>query len=127
MRSLDSSALTALLLREPGADFVARRIRGALLSTVNYAEVVGLLARRGTAPDNAREAILVFPLMLVDLDAATAHRAGSLEPLTRREGLSLGDRACLALADLRGIPALTADRAWSAVGKRLGIEVELIR
>jgi PIN domain nuclease of toxin-antitoxin system len=127
MRSLDSSALVALLQRDSGADFVATRIRGALLSTVNYAEVVGLLTRRGTAPDKAREAILVFPLTLVDLDATVAHRAGSLEPLTRQEGLSLGDRVCLALAEQHGIPALTVDRAWGPVGKRLGIEVELIR
>ncbi len=127
MRSLDSSALVALLQQEPGANVVAARIRGALLSTVNYAEVVGLLTRRGTTPDRAREAILVFPLVLVDLDAAVAHRAGSLESLTHREGLSFGDRACLALAEQRGIPALTADRTLSTVGRRLGIEVELIR
>ena len=127
MRSLDSSALTALILQEPGADFVARRIRGGLLSTLNYAEVVGLLTRRGTSPEQARGAVMVFPLTLIDLDAAMAHRAGSLEPLTRREGLSLADRVCLALAEKHGIPALTADRAWRAVGERLGIQVELIR
>ena len=56
-----------------------------------------------------------------------AYRAGALEPVTRREGLSLGDRACLALAERHGVPALTADRSWAAAGARLGIAVELIR
>ena len=127
MRSLDTSALAALILGEPGAAIVARRVSGALLSTVSYAELVGLLTRRGASPDNARAAIAGFPLTLVDLDAETAHRAGCLGQLTRREGLSLADRVCLALAERRGIPALTADRAWRSAGERLGIAVELIR
>ena len=127
MRSLDASALLALIHGEPGADTVVRLISDALLSTVNYAEVIGTLARRGGSPEKARAAVAAFPLRIVDLDRETAYRAGALEPVTRREGLSLGDRACLALAERHAIPALTADRAWRAVGERLGIAVELIR
>jgi PIN domain nuclease of toxin-antitoxin system len=127
MRSLDASALLALIRREPGAEVVARLIRGAFLSTVNYAEVVGSLTRRGASPESAHAAIATFPLITVDLDIETARRVGALEPLTRFAGLSLGDRACLAQAERREIPALTADRAWRAVGERLGIRVELIR
>ena len=127
MRSLDASALLALIQGEPGADIVARRISDSLLSTVNYAEVIGTLTRRSGSPENARAAVAAFPLRIVDFDAETAYRAGALEPVTRREGLSLGDRACLALAERHGVPALTADRSWAAAGARLGIAVELIR
>lgn len=112
---------------EPGAEFASRRMAGGLLSTVNYAEVIGALTRRGIDGEQARATLAGLPVRLIDLDAILAYRVGTLEIATRREGLSLGDRACLALAERNGIPALTADRAWSTVAKRLGIEVELIR
>ena len=39
--------------------------------------------------------------------------------------LSLGDRACLALARVRDLPAVTADRAWAKLD--LGIRIEVVR
>jgi PIN domain nuclease of toxin-antitoxin system len=127
MRSLDASAIIALVRGEPGAERVSRHLSDGLLSTVNLAEVIGGLARRGINPDQLRATLDDLPITLVDLDAELAYRAGSLEPATRREGLSLGDRACLALAERHRVPALTADRSWAAAGARLGIAVELIR
>jgi ribonuclease VapC len=127
MRSLDTSAIMAVVRGEPGADFASRRMAGGLLSTVNYAEVIGALARRGIDAEEARATLAGLPVRLIELDEIVAFRVGRLEIATRREGLSLGDRTCLALAEHHGIPALTADRAWSTVGKRLGIEVDLIR
>ena len=127
MRSLDSSAIIAVIRNEPGAALVTRHLRGSLLSAVNYAEVVGTLARRGTHPAHVRTVVTSLALAIVELDAELAFRIGELEASTRPAGLSLGDRACLALAEHRKVPALTADRAWSEVGRQLGIEVELIR
>ena len=64
-------------------------------------------------------------LEIVDFNQALAYRTRFLLPLTKTIGLSLGDRACLALAELLGVPALTSDRAWATLN--LGIQVELIR
>jgi ribonuclease VapC len=127
MRSLDTSAIIAVVRGEPGADLVSRRLGGGLLCTVNFAEVIGSMARRGIDPGELRATLAGLPVTLVALDPDLAYRAGALEPVTRREGLSLGDRACLALAERHGVPALTADRSWAAAGARLGIAVELIR
>ena len=56
------------------------------------------------------------------MDAAQAWRAGLLRRKTQAHGLSLGDRACLALAEVLEVPAMTMDRAWAA----LDLEVEVI-
>lgn len=44
---------------------------------------------------------------------------------TRQLGLSLADRACLALARQLSLPVLTADHAWAEAA--LELEVKLIR
>jgi PIN domain nuclease of toxin-antitoxin system len=62
---------------------------------------------------------------VVAFDSDQAQRTGELIVLTRSHGLSLGDRACLALAQSRGIPALTADRAW--LGLDVGVEIRSLR
>jgi PIN domain nuclease of toxin-antitoxin system len=127
MRSLDSSAVIAVLREEPGAALVTRHLRGSLLSAVNYAEVVGALARRGTRPADVRTVVAALALRIVDLDQELAFRIGELEAATRGAGLSLGDRACLALAEQHKVPALTADRVWAEISRKIGIEVELFR
>jgi ribonuclease VapC len=112
---LDSSAVLALLLAEPGADRVQEALPGALLSTVNFTEVVTKLCERGMPAVEARAAVEAIGVELVDFDADLACATGDLRTVTRSAGLSLGDRACLALARLRGFPALTADAAWLQV------------
>ena len=62
---------------------------------------------------------------MVRFDRTAAYRAGLLRVATRQAGLSFGDRACLALAAERGVPALTADRRWSELA--LDIDVRLVR
>ncbi len=69
----------------------------------------------------------LFWIQVVRFDEALAFAAGSLEPATRPAGLSLGDRACLALALDLGVKALTADRAWTRIAEAVGVEVEVIR
>ena len=64
-------------------------------------------------------------LNIIDFDVHLAYQVGSLRPLTKGAGLSLGDRACLALAQRLGLPALTTDRAGKDLS--LGIEVRVIR
>ncbi len=121
---LDSSAVLALLLAEPGADTVAGYLPDACISAVNLAEVVSKLSERGMPAADARQAVEGMGVEVVPFDDEQAQLTGALRPATRLLGLSLGDRACLALAQLRSIPAVTADRAWQQVS---GLTVVLIR
>jgi ribonuclease VapC len=128
---LDASALLAYLGEEQGADSVAETIAaGAVISTVNLAEVFSRstdrgvdaaeLAARLTAGGLLGGAITVEPFTLAD-----AIETARLRPLTRAAGLSQGDRACLALARRLGAPALTADAAWADA--KHGVELQQIR
>lgn len=122
---LDSSALLAYFNGEKGADAVAEIIGDALVSAVNYAEVVTKLVERGGSLERARAALGIVDLDVVDFSRSLAEQAGGLVSRTGSKGLSLGDRACLALAQREGRPAFTADRAWASLD--IGIEVRLIR
>jgi ribonuclease VapC len=122
---LDSSALLAYLRRERGVDIVAAVMSNAVISSVNFAEVVTKLVSRGETLGGARAALGVVQLQVVDFTRSLAEQAGGLVARTRSKGLSLGDRACLALALREGVPAFTADRAWASLD--IGTEIRLIR
>jgi PIN domain nuclease of toxin-antitoxin system len=122
---LDASALMAVLREEPGAAAVEAVLDHAAISAVNLSEVQAKLVERGTAAELAWSSLVDLQLDVVDFDAAQAKVAGDLRRLTRPQGLSLGDRACLALAHALGLPAVTADRAW--VGLEIGIEIRTVR
>jgi ribonuclease VapC len=83
--------------------------------------------RRGLAAEDAAQALDDLPLTIVDVDLDLAMRAGIMEQPTRRYGLSLGDRLCLALAARERLPVLTADQIWAQAGSVVGVEVRLIR
>ena len=122
---VDASALLALLRREAGAEVVAAALAGgAAISAVNLSEVVAKLSEAGVVEEEVRTILDSLSLEVVDFDANHAYHAGLLRRLTRHAGLSLGDRACLALAQRLGLPALTADRAWGDL--QLGIAIQLI-
>jgi ribonuclease VapC len=121
---LDSSALLALLWNEPGADHVSAVLPGALLSSVNLAEVMTKLCERGLSVAEGRELVESLGVVVVEFDADQAEAVAALRESTRSLGLSLGDRACLALARQRNCAALTADSAWL---KAKGFEVRFIR
>jgi ribonuclease VapC len=128
---LDASALLAHLRDEPGADVVAEAIAsGAVISTVNLAEVFSRVADRGGDPaklaaELTQRGLLDGAITVEPFTAADAIDAGRLRPLTRDAGLSLGDRACLALARRLDAPALTADTDWQGVAH--GVELRPIR
>jgi PIN domain nuclease of toxin-antitoxin system len=124
---LDASALLALLLDEPGASRVTALLDDAAISAVNLSEVVGQYAGRGIPVSEIRTMLSLFSIQIVPFDDALAFDAGLLVPKTRSARLSLGDRACLALARQLGSTALTADRSWSRIARAVGVEVELIR
>ena len=123
---LDASALLALLYGEPGATQVANAIMsGAAISAVNLSEVVAKLNADGMPAAAITGAISPLDIEVIDFDTELAYQTGFLRPLTRQVGLSLGDRACLALAQQLALPALTADRAW--LNLSLGTTIQVIR
>ena len=113
---LDSSALLALLFGEPGADRVAAILPDAVVSAVNLAEVATKLQDRGLDEAAAIAAVAATGVRVVPFSADLAWTAARLRASTGEAGLSLGDRACLALAIERSATAYTADQAWTRAG-----------
>ena len=122
---LDTSAILALLRNERGADTVAGYRGEALVSAVNIAEVAAKLDGQGIPATHWHYALALIDLEVIDFDNRQALAAASLRQPIGIRGLSLGDRACLQLAAMRGLPVVTADRAWA--GLDVGVEVRVIR
>lgn len=110
---LDASALLALLLGEPGAERVEEFLPGAVISAVNLSEVAAKLIERGAPPEAVRQAIAAVGLEIIAFDEVQAMAAAGLRVRTRALGLSLGDRACIALGEVRSASVVTCDRVWS--------------
>lgn len=124
---LDASAVLALIFEEPGSDEVEPYLPGALISTVNVAEVFTRLINLGMPEDTAGSVFEALQLSVISFDQAQAVTTAAIAPATRPAGLSLGDRACLALARGRALRALTADRAWGDIADEAGVSVSQIR
>ena len=119
---LDASALLAVIEDEPGAETVEDTLADSAISAVNFSEVVAKLVDRGFGNEAVVARMNAFSLAVHAFDAVQAWRAGLLRRETRARGLSLGDRACLALAEALEAPAMTMDRSWAA----LDLEVQVI-
>ena len=124
---LDASAVLAVVLEEPGADVVVEALRsGAAMSSVNVAEVAARLHQDGWSES---EVALVFETLGIEVlpfDAEAALLSGRLRTATRRLGLGLGDRACLAIGCIEGCPVLTSDRSWQELDI-IGLDIQCIR
>jgi ribonuclease VapC len=124
---LDASAVLALLFEEPGAEVVRAQLRTGVIGAANLAEVLAKLSDHGLPAVEAVRAVTILGLEVAPMTETQAGRSAELRPMTRAVGLSLGDRACLALAAELGAPALTADRGWDAVAGAAGVSVQVIR
>ncbi len=115
MHVLDASAVLAFLYQEPGAEDVATRLNGSIISSVNFAEVLQKASAEGF--DLVQVAALLRTMVegVVPFDDAMAVDTAALWSTTRAAGLSLADRACLALTAAVGGVAVTTDKAWSGV------------
>jgi len=123
---LDSSALLAILHEEPGAEMFTQKaglLESSVMSAVNVAEAYGKLVGVGIAPEEAWKAVIAPVPEIVEFDQEQAKIAGGLLPQTRSLGLSLGDRACLALGIALKAPIYTADRAWKELKLKIAIHV----
>lgn len=122
---LDASALLALMLGEDGADAVHAVLDRAQIGAVNLSEVAAKLQERGVPDGIIEQSLADLDLQVVPFGRDQAMRAGKLRTITRGAGLSLGDRACLALAGALGVVAITTDQAWARLS--VDVEIELAR
>lgn len=122
---LDSSAVLAVYNRETGSD----NVRGAqglrLISAVNFSEIESKLMERGVSPEAIAQLENMLPCEVIAFDRVQASLTAKLRLLTKHKGLSLGDRACLALAMQQKATVLTADRAWAEID--VGVKIEVVR
>jgi PIN domain nuclease of toxin-antitoxin system len=120
---LDSSAMLAWLQREPGWERVDQLIDSSVISAANWSEVLQKVAQRGR---DTGQVVNLFHELGVSILPLTEEDAEAAAMLWRAAPhLSLGDRCCLALCQRLGLPAVTADSAWSAPS--LPVSVVLIR
>ncbi len=122
---LDASAIIAFLRQEPGAAIVGEYLTDGMASAVNIAEVGTRLSDLDMGDAQIRRSMSVLGLEIKPFDLEAAYAVAMMRAKTRNKGLSLGDRACLALANQRGIPALTADRVWAELD--IDVDIQLIR
>jgi PIN domain nuclease of toxin-antitoxin system len=139
---LDSSAVLASFYGEAGADIVDDIIRESIISTVNAAEVISKLVGRGMTAAMAKSVLIDTGIEIAPFDLDQAEITGDLRGKTRAQGLSLGDRACLATSVIGSLFASQGlslgDRACLALAKRIdgrawaaiediGVEIVLLR
>lgn len=122
---MDASAILAVLNGERGRDRAMKAMSSGRICAINLAEVVSNMAEEGVRETEIESWAQRLPVIVVDFDRDLAMQAGFLRKTTSHKGLSLGDRACLALAMRENLPVMTGDRAWTDLD--LPVEVVLIR
>jgi ribonuclease VapC len=120
---LDASAVLALLQEEQGADEVEGLLDGASMSCVNLSEVIQKAEQHGVETEGFEYDLEALGIEFRDFDVSMARPTAELWSTGR--GLSLGDRACLALAKGTDVTAITADGRWIIDG--LDVDVRVIR
>jgi ribonuclease VapC len=122
---LDASALLAYLREEPGAEVVDGLLADAVMARVNWAEVVQKALSAGVDVDCMQADLQALGMRVEPFLPMDGEKAGRLWPLTRQQGLSLADRACLNLGLRLGLTVVTCDRAWAQLP--LNLEIQLLR
>ena len=114
MAILDSSALIALLKNEPYFKHLREVLPFSAMSTVNVAEVAKyFVEKHNIAIAVIKNAIESSLYEVIPFDSEQAYISAELITITKRYGLSIGDRACLALAITKKYPVYTADKIWA--------------
>lgn len=122
---LDASAILAAILAESGGERIPAITGRRVASTVNMAETRTRLVDRGHSLEDIERLIAMLDIYEVDFTKSQAVLCGKLRAATRKAGLSLGDRACLALAMEMNVVAMTSDKSWQRVD--VPVQVEMIR
>jgi len=124
---IDASALLTFLKDEsvPLHDLESL-LPKSLISSVNACEVATVMLRIGIPPDTIEQLIDETVGNIIPFNKEHYLLAANLSRITKPYGLSLGDRACLALAQQMGLPVYTADQIWNKL-KIENIEINIIR
>ncbi len=122
---LDASAVLAFLQKEGGAGVVTASIDDSVISTVNWSEVIKKLLSRDVDVGNVAEKMRSLGLRILPFELIESELAGAIYMITKESGLSLADRACLAVATKFDAPVYTTDRQWLNVD--LDLDIKLIR
>ncbi|HJK86938.1 MAG TPA: type II toxin-antitoxin system VapC family toxin [Candidatus Megaira endosymbiont of Nemacystus decipiens] len=124
---LDTSALIALLKKEPGYEKVENVLAHSAITSVNLCELVSILAKN-QIPENEIDVIIsdIVP-EIIPFCSDLAEKAGKLSKLTRDYGLSLGDQACIATAEQHNMQVYTADKVWINLKQHISTTINLIR
>jgi len=126
---LDASAIIAFLQGEPGENLVRQALQDkqCLVSAANQAEVIAKALDRGATTLAIQHVLSDLAYTVIDIKAEDGVQAGWMRESTRKIGLSLGDRLCLAVAQRLTAQVLTADRPWAGLAKSLGLDIRCIR
>jgi ribonuclease VapC len=122
---LDASALLAVLQGERGSEQVLPKLKDSSISAVNYSEVLKKLIERGEDIGIAVHNVESMRIVVKDFDKEHARLTAELWPSARKHGLSLGDRACLALGQMLNAEVLTTDKQMAET--QLPVKVKLLR
>jgi ribonuclease VapC len=122
---VDASFMLALLLKERVSQGAEGLLDGSAISAVNLSEIYRKLIDNGMPQDEAIGVVDGLRLEVIPFESDQAVETAQLRPLTRHLGMSFADRACLALARLRGFTVYTADHVWMELD--LGLDIRMIR
>jgi PIN domain nuclease of toxin-antitoxin system len=123
---LDASALLALIKNETGGNIVENLLGSIVMSSVNISEVASILLDSSMVLEECKDVIEPFIDSIISFDSKLSFATASLKKLTKHKGLSLGDRACIALGIFLDLPVYTADKAWAEL-KIPNLKINLIR
>jgi ribonuclease VapC len=125
---LDASALLALIQAERGTERVIQALEAGecVVSVVNLSEAMAKLIISGLPADQAEAVVMGIPVQEVPCDTQIAVKAAHLAAVGKPLGLSLGDRVCLATAQVHGGTVLTTEQEWRKVHLD-GVLIEVIR
>ena len=117
----DASALLTLLNGEKGCEIILDYISNAVINTVNFSEAITKLSEFDIPENDIKLIFDLLNIRIIDFNQELAYKTGLLRNLTRKKGLSLGDRACIATGIINHLPVITADNSWKDLNLNLNI------
>ncbi len=126
---LDASAIIAFLQGEPGDVLVQKALqsRYCVVTAANQGEIIAKSLDRGVSAQSVQAILAELDYVVIDIKAEDGVQAGWMRAQTRKLGLRLGDRLCLAVAQRLMARVLTADRSWMPMAQPLGLEIRCMR
>lgn len=123
---LDTSAVIALLKKEPGYKIIESIIASSAVSAINLAELITVLTRFEITENEIEEITADIVPQIIPFCRDLAKRVNILSKHINGYGLSLGDKACIATGEYYNMNIYTADKIWSEL-KIPNLKIILVR